>query len=189
MTNVLAVRMPRVIARVLALAGLSLAAATADVSTASAQGGMQEGMQAMQQLFSDPAISSYRLTSANLDKYIRATNALQELEDEDINLEDRINMDDPESLDVGEMAAAFDSEPRIKGAINGAGMSSREYITFMFAMIQAMFGSVMVQMGGEQALNDMAPGVLKDNIRFFTEHKDAFEALDMGGDDDGHNHD
>lgn len=176
MTNVLAVRVPRVFARLLALAGLSLAAVAADVSTAAAQPG---GMEAMQQMFSDPAIANYRLTSANLDKFIRATNALKALEDENIDIEERLgDMDDPEDIDLGEIAAAFDSEPRIKNAINGAGMTSREYLTFMFAMIQAMFGSVMVQMGGEQALNDMPAGVLKDNIQFFTQNQAAFEALD-----------
>lgn len=175
MTNVLAVRVPRVFARVLALAGLSLAAVAADVSTAAAQPGAPE---AMQQMFRDPAIASYRLTSANLDKFIAATTALKELEDEDIDIEERLgDMDDAEDINLNDIAAAFDSEPRIKGAINRAGMSSREYVTFMFAMMQAMFGSIMVQMGGEQALNDMPAGVLKDNIRFFTQNQAAFEAL------------
>jgi hypothetical protein len=175
MTNVIAARMPRVFVRMLALAGLSLAAVTADVSTAAAQ---PEGMAAIQQMFRDPSLQTYRLTSANLDKFIRATNALKELEGEDIDLEDRLNMDDPEDVDMNEIAAAFDSEPRVKNAINGAGMSSRDYVTFLFSMMQAMFGSVMVQMGGEQALNDMPNGVLKDNIRFFTQNQAAFEALD-----------
>ena len=179
MIRTLSVRVPRVFARVLALAGLSLAAVSADVSQAAAQqGGMAEGMEAMQRMFRDPALANYRLTSANLDKFVRATNALKALEDEDIDLEDRINMDDPEDVDLGEIAAAFDSEPRIKGAINSAGMTSRDYVTFMFSMMQAMFGSMMVQMGGEQALAEMPSGVLKDNIRFFTENQSAFEALD-----------
>ncbi|HEX2081592.1 MAG TPA: hypothetical protein VHG08_28065 [Longimicrobium sp.] len=178
MTNVLSARLPRVFARVLALAGLSLAAVAADVSQAAAQPG------AGGQLFTDPAITSYRLTSATLDKFVNATNALKELEDEDIDIEDRIDMDDPENLDLNEIAAAFDSEPRIKSAINGAGLSSREYVTFLFAMIQAMFGSVMVQMGGEQALNDMPAGVMKDNIQFFLANQEAFEALDDGEDED-----
>lgn len=177
MINALSMRMPRVFARVLAVAGLSLAAVAADVSVAAAQPG-GAGAEAIQQMFSDPAIASYRLTSANLDKFVRATNALKALEDQDIDIEERIDMDDPENIDLNEIAAAFDSEPRIKSAINGAGMTSREYLTFMFAMIQAMFGSVMVQMGGEQALNDIPAGVLKDNIRFFTQNQAAFEALD-----------
>ncbi|HEU4885066.1 MAG TPA: hypothetical protein VFT45_22590 [Longimicrobium sp.] len=176
MTNVLAARMPRVFARVLALAGLSLAAVTADVSSAAAQPG--QGMEAITQMFRDPALQNYRLTRENLDKFVRATNALKALEDEDIDLEDRLNMDDPEDVNLSEIAAAFDSEPRIKNAINGAGMSSRDYVTFLFATMQTMFGFAMVQMGGEQALNDMAPGALKDNIRFFTANQSAFEALD-----------
>ena len=176
MTHVLAARMPRVFVRMLALAGLSLAAVTADVSVAAAQPG--EGMEAIQQMFRDPALANYRLTRPNLDKFIQATNALKELEDEDIDIEDRLNMDDPEDIDLGEIAAAFDSEPRIKNAINSAGMTSRDYVTFLFSMMQAMFGSMMVQMGGEEALAGMESGVLKDNIRFFTENQAAFEALD-----------
>ena len=177
MTRLLSVRVPRVFARALALAGLSLAAVSADVSTAAAQPGGQ-GMEAIQQMFRDPALANYRLTSANLEKFIAATNALKALEDEDIDIEDRLDMDDPSEVDLGEIAEAFDSEPQIKRAINGAGMTSRDYVTFLFSMMQAMFGSVMVQMGGDQALNDMAPGVLKDNIRFFTQNQAAFEALD-----------
>jgi hypothetical protein len=176
MTNALAAQMPRVFVRMLALAGLSLAAVAADVSSAAAQPG--QGMEAIQQMFRDPALQTYRLTSANLDKFIAATTALKALEDEDIDIEDRLDMDDPEDVDLNEIAAAFDSEPRIKGAINSAGMTSRDYVTFLFSMMQAMFGSVMVQMGGEQALNDMPNGVLKDNIRFFTANQARFEALD-----------
>lgn len=171
MMTMLTVRLPRVFARVLAVAGLSLAAVAADVSDAAAQPGAG-------QLFNDPAIASYRLSSNSLTKFIRATQALQAMENEEFDIEDRFDMDDPENLNVADIAAAFDSEPRIKGAINGAGLTSREYVTFMFAMIQAMVGSVAVQMGGEQALNDLPNGVLKDNIRFFIANQDAFEALD-----------
>lgn len=176
MTNVLAARMPRVFVRVLALAGLSLAAVAADVSSAAAQPG-GEGMEAIQRMFSDPALANYRLTSANLDKFISATNALKELEGEEFDIEDHVDMDDPEQINLGEIAAAFDSEPRVKNAINGAGMTSREYVTFLFSTMQAMFASMMVQMGGEQALAGMPGGVLKENIQFFTQNHAAFEAL------------
>jgi hypothetical protein len=175
MNAAFSVRLPRVFARVLALAGLSLAAVSADVSQAAAQPG-----QDMPAIFSDPAVANYRLTTASLDKFVRATNALKQLEGEEFDIEDRFESEDPEDMNIADIAAAMDSEPRIKSAINGAGMSSREYITFIMAMVQATIGSVMVQMGGEQALNDMAPGVLKDNIRFFTQHRAAFEALDIG---------
>jgi hypothetical protein len=171
-------RSPRVFARVLALAGLSLFAVAADASSAAAQ------PSEIAQMFNDPALANYRLTSGNLTKFVRATTALKALEDEDFDIEDRFEMDDAEDLDIGRIAAAFDSEPRIKNAINGAGMTSRDYLTFMFSMLQAMFGSVMVQMGGESALADLPAGALKDNIAFFMEHQDEFEALDIGDGDD-----
>lgn len=175
MTTVLSARLPRVLTRVLALAGVALAAVTADVSAAAAQPGPTA-------MFNDPAITNYRLTSANLTKFINATNALKQLDGEDFDLEEQFEMEDPEDFDLNQIAAAFDSEPRIKNAINGAGFSSREYLTFMFAAMQAMFASVMVQMGGEQALNDMPAGVLKDNIQFIMQNQEALEALDDDGD-------
>jgi hypothetical protein len=171
-------RVPRAFARILAIAGLSLAAVAADASAAHAQPG------ALGQMFNDPALASYRLTSANLTKFLSATQALNALDGEHFDIEDRFQSNNPEDVNIFDIAAAFDSEPRIKGAINGAGMSSREYVTFLFSMLQAMFGSIAVQMGGDDALADMPNGVLKQNIQFFMEHQDEFEALDMGDDDD-----
>ncbi len=168
--------LPRAFARACAIVGLSLAAVAADASLASAQANLG----ALGQMFDDPALASYRLTSANLAKFLAASQALNALEGENFDIEDRFEDADPEDLDIGEIAAAFDSEPRVKGAINGAGMSSREYVTFLFSMLQAMFGSLAVQLGGEEALADMPNGVLKQNIQFFLEHQDEFEELDMG---------
>lgn len=174
-------RVPRAFARVFAIVGLSLAAVAADASSASAQPG------ALGQMFDDPSLASYRLTSATLAKFLAATQALEGLEGENFDIEDQIDTDDPENLDIGQIAAAFDSEPRIKDAINGAGLSSREYVTFLFSMLQAMFGSIAVQMGGEEALNDMPDSVLKSNIQFFLANQEAFQALDMDGDEDEEN--
>jgi hypothetical protein len=168
-------RMPRMFARMLAVAGLSLAAVAADAPTAAAQG---PEMEALTQLFDDPALTNYRLTSANLTRFIAATQALNGLDGEDFDLEDQFDMENPESISLNNIATAFESEPRIRGAINGAGMSSRDYVTFLFSMMQAMFASIAVQMGGDEALNDMPNGVLKDNVRFFMEHQEEFEALD-----------
>ena len=178
MTNVIDAvrRVPRAFARILAIAGLSLAAVAADAPTAAAQ----QGPEALQQMFSDPALANYRLTSANLTKFLAATQALHAMEGEDFDLEDQFDGDNPENINITRIAEAFDSEPRIKGAITGAGMSSRDYVTFLFSPMQAMFGSLMVQMGGENALAEMPAGVLKQNIQFFMEHQEEFEALDMG---------
>lgn len=61
---------------------------------------------------------------------------------------------------------------------DGTGLTSREYLTFMLATTQAIYGSVIVQMNGEQALNDFPAGVLKDNVHFFIANQAAFEALE-----------
>ena len=170
-------RVPRAFARILAVAGLSLAAVAAGAPAASAQ----EGPEALRQMFSDPALANYRLTTANLTKFVAATQALKALEGQGIELEDRFDTDDDENISITAIADAFDSEPEVRDAINSAGMSTRDYVTFLVSTMQAMFGSLMVQIGGDDALANMPAGVLKQNIEFFLENQDAFEALDMDG--------
>ena len=169
----------RVFSRVLAVAGLSLAAVAADVSTAAAQ---------PEKLFTDE-VSNYRLTSEGLQKFLRATQALHELEDEDLEVAEQFENLDEDDVDLAQIAAAFDSEPMVKNAINGAGFTSREYVTFMFSMIQTMFTAAMLEMGGENALAQMENSVLKQNVQFFLEHQEEFEAMgealeEMGEDEE-----
>lgn len=168
-------RVPRAFARILAVAGLSLAAVAAGAPSASAQ----EGPEMLRQMLNDPALANYRLTSANLTRFVAATQALHALEDEGIELRDRFDSDDSEDMNITAIADAFDGEPRVRDAINSAGMSTRDYVTFLVSTMQAMFGSLMVQIGGDDALANMPAGVLKENIEFFLENQDAFDALDM----------
>jgi hypothetical protein len=169
----------RVFSRVLAVAGLSLAAVAADASSAAAQ---------PEKLFTDE-VSNYRLTSAGLQKFLTATRALHELEDADLEVAEQFENLDEDDVDLGRIAAAFDSEPMVKNAINGAGLTSREYVTFMFSMIQTMFTAAMLEMGGENALAQMENSVLKQNVQFFREHREEFEAmgeaLEEMGEDEG----
>lgn len=179
MTETFAARVPRVFGRVFALAGLAFAALAAAPADAAAQ------PEKLGQMFADPELANYRLTTDNLNKFVKVVEALEGLEEEDIDIDERFKDPDAEDFSIAKIAEAFDSEPRIKSAINGGGMSSREFVTFMFAMMQAMFGSLAVQMGGEKALDDMPAGALKDNIRFFLDNQEVFERLGDHGDDDG----
>lgn len=169
----------RVFSRVLAVAGLSLAAVAADVSYAAAQ---------FEKLFTEE-VSNYRLTTAGMQKFVTATQALHELEDEDLQVTERFENLDEDDVDLDQIAAAFDSEPRVKSAINGAGITSREYVTFMFSMIQTMITAAMLEMGGENALAQMENSVLKQNVQFYREHEAEFEAmgeaLEGMGEDEG----
>ncbi|HEX8395599.1 MAG TPA: hypothetical protein VF665_24820 [Longimicrobium sp.] len=131
-----------------------------------------------------PEVTSYRLSTEGMQKFVAATNNLKALEGENIDLEDQIQPRDGEMPEVAQIAAAFDSEPRIRNAIGQAGLTSREYVTFLFAMIHTMFNAAMIEMGGENAFAQMQNGVLKDNVRFFREHKDEIERMAEQMDDD-----
>ena len=158
----------RLMRRALVLAGFACAAVALDPLAAAAQpaGFPRE-------------ISEYRLTMGSLREFVTATENLQALEDQQVgmdDLEERLESMG-EEMDLAGIAALFDSEPRVKSAINRAGMSSREYITFMLSLMQTMFGYAMVQMGGADALDQIDNRVLRDNIRFFMENEDEIEAI------------
>jgi hypothetical protein len=157
----------RVFSRVLAVTGLSLAAVAADASAAAAQ---------PEKLFTDE-VSNYRLTVSAMQKFVQATQNLDALEDTDVDLDGRFSDMDEDDLDLGRIASAFDSEPAIKTAINGAGLTSREYLTFLFAMIQTTITAAMLEIGGDNALAQMENSVLKQNVMFLREHKEEFEAM------------
>lgn len=128
-------------------------------------------------------VSSYRLTVDGLHKFVQATANLEAL-DENEDWENPLENVDPDDLDFDQMVAAMDSHPQVRAALRDAGMDSREFFTFVISMMQAMFGSIAVQMGGDDALAEMEDGVLKDNIRFVIDHRDELEALGGGDDED-----
>lgn len=171
MQTMLASRVHPTLVRALALAGLGLIAAA---GTASAQFGDEGG------ILSDPAVASYRLTVEKLEPFIATVHAMDALGDtEEIQALD--DMEDDATMD--EVVAALESEPRVREALAGAGLSAREYITFSFALINAMFGSLAVTMGGEAALEEIEDDVLRENIRFYIAHEETFDRLGEEGED------
>jgi hypothetical protein len=159
----------QIFARVIVLAGLALACAP---TAAAAQLPMGDGA------FSDPVVTSYRLTSAKLDPFLAAVHALDALGDTD-GTRPLDNM--AEDADLSEIVAALDSEPRVRAALEGAGLSSQEYTTFMLALVRAMFGSLAFEMGGDEALEEMDDDVLRENVRFYIANQDIFDRLGEDG--------
>ncbi|MBW3655569.1 MAG: hypothetical protein KY444_05655 [Gemmatimonadetes bacterium] len=157
----------RVFSRVLAVAGLSLAAVAADVSPAAAQ----------PEKLVTGELSRYRLTSEGLQKFLLATQALDALEDSELKLREQLEDGVEDDVDLVRVAAAFDTEPQIRNAISGAGLTSREYLTFMFSIIQAMFTAGMLEMCAETALAEMENSVAKQNVQFYLEHQEQFEVI------------
>src|SRR5262245_1789737 len=76
-------------------------------------------------------VSSYTLTETGLAKFTQATQNLAAVPGACAREDDDEGSDNA-SLD--QLAAKLDSIPGAKAALQSAGMTSREYITFMFSM-------------------------------------------------------
>lgn len=118
-------------------------------------------------------VSRYALTEAGLAKFAQATRniaavpgACEREEDDDA--------DDLKSID--QMVAKLNSVPGIQAAIQSAGMTSREYVVFMFSMMQSgMAAWAVSQPGGK-----LPPGVSQANVDFFKQHETAMAQVGQG---------
>jgi hypothetical protein len=116
-------------------------------------------------------ISSYVLTETGLAKFSRATRNLAAIpgacEDED---EDD---DDSTSQSIDQMVAEIGATPGAVAAIQSAGLTPREYVLFMFSMLQnGMAAWAQDQPGGK-----LPPGVSQANVDFYRKHEAALTAL------------
>ncbi len=124
-------------------------------------------------------VSRYVLTESGLAKFAQATRniaavpgACEREEDDD--------SDDLKSID--QMVAKLNSVPGIQAAIQSAGMTSREYVVFMFSMMQnGMAAWAVSQPGGK-----LPPGISQANVDFYKKHETAMAQIGEGdpcGDD------
>ncbi len=125
-------------------------------------------------------VSRYVLNQSGLTKFAQATRNISNVpgacEREDDDSEDLKSIDG--------MVAKLNSVPGIQGAIQSAGFTSREYVVFMFSMMQSgMAAWAVSQPGGK-----LPPGVSQANVDFFKQHETAMAAIGKGdpcGDDAG----
>ena len=118
-------------------------------------------------------ISRYALTEAGLAKYSQAARNLAALPGfaEDACKEDE-DTSNPES--IAELAAQLDAMPGARGAVQAAGMTSREYVVFMMALLQgAMAGWALDQPGGK-----LPAGISQANVDFVKSHEAELRALE-----------
>lgn len=131
-------------------------------------------------------VSSYVLTEAGLGKFAQATRNLSAIPGACVDKdEDDDDSNGNESLD--QLAAKLDSLPGAKAAVESAGMTSREYVIFMFSMMEAGLSHwAMSQPGGK-----LPPGVQQANVDFYKNHETAMaeigknEGCGQDEDDDG----
>jgi len=111
-------------------------------------------------------VQSYVLTEAGLARYAQATRSLGGIRLQDCD-------DDSEARNLAEAAARIDSEPRAKAAVRAAGMTSREYVVFVFALAQSGIASYTLETKG----GALPPGVSMTNVEFFRAHSQELERL------------
>jgi len=118
-------------------------------------------------------VSAYVLTESGLAKFAQASKNLAGVpgaceEDDD-------DSDDLQSID--QMVAKINSRPGAQAAIQSAGLTSREFVVFMFSMLQnGMAAWVLKQPGGK-----LPPGTSQANVDFFNKHET--EMKEIGKDD------
>lgn len=147
----------------IALAALAAAAA----SPVAAQDFLSGG------IYDAPEVREYRLTLEGLERYAQATHAVEAA---DLEIEDDAIEDDAD-ITFAQVLAVFESDSAARAAVEGAGMSSSEYLAFTFSLMRAMFGSLLFEFGGEEALAELDDPILADNIRFLVTNKDAIDAF------------
>ena len=111
-------------------------------------------------------IRSYTLTEAALAKYLAATRKLSGIQ---LSCAD----DEPGVDSLAAAAAKIDAVPGAKSAVESAGMTSREYVVFAFALIEnAMAAYALDQPGGK-----LPPGISMENVEFFRKYAAEMERL------------
>lgn len=80
---------------------------------------------------------------------------------------------DVQNYVLTEAAARIDAEPRAKAAVQVAGMTSREYVVFVFSLVQNGLASYTLQTPGA----NLPAGVSMANVEFFRKHSAALEKL------------
>ena len=118
-------------------------------------------------------ISHYVLTEAGLAKFSAASTNLSKLGKSSLTAGCNDDEDSPASLD--KFVAKIDATPAAKAAIQGAGMTTREYVVFSMALFQAGFAA----WGMEQPGGKLPPGVSKANVDFYKSHQAAIDKLSL----------
>ncbi|MBB4639347.1 hypothetical protein [Longimicrobium terrae] len=128
---------------------------------------------AQDELFS-PEISNYRLTAPTLQKWMQASRNLEALQGQPMHIDDQMPVSRADD-ELGEIAGLIDSAPLMRNAIRKAGLSTREYVLIQFALLETMIRSGEVDAPGASGFARMPPGVARDNIRLYREHKAEIE--------------
>lgn len=119
-------------------------------------------------------VGRYVLTESGLSKFTQATRNIAGVPDACERQDDDDNPDDLKSID--QMVAKMNSTPGVQGAIQSAGLTTREYVVFMFSMMQNGLAAWAVSQPGGK----LPPGISQANVDFFKQHEVQMAALGEG---------
>lgn len=114
-------------------------------------------------------VAAYVLTDAGLAKFTKATQNLAAVPGACAKDDD----DGSNSKSIDQMVAKLNSAPGAQAAIQSAGMTTREYVVFMWSMLHnGMAAWAVSQPGGK-----LPPGTLQSNVDFIKKNETRMAAI------------
>jgi hypothetical protein len=111
-------------------------------------------------------VRAYSLTDAAFGKYVDATRRLA-------TVQFGCDAAEPAIGSLSEAAARIEAVPGAKDAVRSAGLTSREYIVFAFALVEnAIAAYALEQPGGK-----LPPGISMANVEFLRRNSGVLERL------------
>lgn len=128
-------------------------------------------------------LSRYTLTMADIRKYAAANANLAKLPKAEEN-EDSEDDEDSDNESLDQMAARIGKMPEARKAIEGAGLTPRQFAVITMALFQASMAQFAVEQGADPAKVARDASVNPANIRFVKENKAELEKLKSSRSDD-----
>lgn len=114
-------------------------------------------------------VAAYVLTDAGLAKFTQATQNLAAVPGACARNDD----DGSNSQSIDQMVAKLNAVPGAQAAIQSAGMTTREYVVFMFSMLHnGMAAWAVSQPGGK-----LPPGTQQSNVDFIKKNEARMSAI------------
>jgi hypothetical protein len=124
----------------------------------------------------EETLARYRLTESAYAKYLQASRNMIAAWKADPAAFKEEEEDEADNPTIADLAAQYDAHPAAKRAITSAGLTSREFVTFTFAMFQAaMAAGVIKEMNGK--LENVPAGTQRDNVLFYQRHEAELQRL------------
>lgn len=151
-------------------ASTDTAAATGSVSGDTVSGTASMGID-------DQRIASYRLSMDGVEKWAQAINNLQSIDENDPELQRWKERADATSGNLRDLEEGLEASPKIRRAIERAGISAEDFVLTQYALLQAAMVTGL-QKGG---INTKLPAnVSEENVKFYRDNEARLNRLIEG---------